>query len=70
MSTSNDGRSAIERLGYRLSAWVERWMPSPFWALPLLAITGIKAREMFGYAIAMLLALVPFLAVVLYVLPY
>jgi short-chain fatty acids transporter len=43
---------------------------NPFWAIPLLAITGIKAREMFGYAIAMLLALVPFLAVVLYALPY
>ncbi len=39
-------------------------------ALPLLAITRIKAREMFGYAIAMLLALTPFLAVVLFVLPY
>ena len=43
---------------------------NPFWALPLLAITGIKAREMFGYAIAMLLALIPFLAVVLFLLPY
>ncbi|MFC4437360.1 MULTISPECIES: short-chain fatty acid transporter [Natrialbaceae] len=43
---------------------------NPFWALPLLAITQIRAREMFGYAIAMLLALVPFLAVVLYFLPY
>ncbi|WP_132057868.1 short-chain fatty acid transporter [Halorussus amylolyticus] len=43
---------------------------NPFWALPLLAITGVKAREMFGYAIAMMLALVPFLAVVLYALPY
>lgn len=43
---------------------------NPFWAIPLLAITRIKAREMFGYAVAMLLALIPFLAVVLYVLPY
>ncbi|WP_247000137.1 short-chain fatty acid transporter [Halosolutus gelatinilyticus] len=43
---------------------------NPFWALPLLAITRIRAREMFGYAIAMLLALIPFLAIVLYVLPY
>jgi short-chain fatty acids transporter len=43
---------------------------NPFWAIPLLAITGIKAREMFGYAIAMLLALIPFLAVVLFLLPY
>ncbi|WP_440766390.1 short-chain fatty acid transporter [Natronorubrum sp. DTA7] len=43
---------------------------NPFWALPLLAITQIKAREMFGYAIAMLLLLIPFLAIVLYVVPY
>ncbi|MFC6719483.1 short-chain fatty acid transporter [Natrialbaceae archaeon GCM10025810] len=43
---------------------------NPFWALPLLAITEIRAREMFGYAIAMLLALIPFLAVVLYLVPY
>ncbi|MFC4543620.1 short-chain fatty acid transporter [Halosolutus amylolyticus] len=43
---------------------------NPFWALPLLAITRIRAREMFGYAIAMLLALIPFLAVALYVVPY
>jgi short-chain fatty acids transporter len=43
---------------------------NPFWALPLLAITNIKAREMFGYAVAMLLLLIPFLAVVLYAVPY
>ncbi|ERG90261.1 MAG: short chain fatty acids transporter [Haloquadratum walsbyi J07HQW1] len=43
---------------------------NPFWALPLLAITGIKAREMFGYAVAMLLLLIPFLTIVLYVVPY
>lgn len=43
---------------------------NPFWALPLLAITRIKAREMFGYAVAMLLLLIPFLAVVLFVVPY
>ncbi|MCD2199480.1 TIGR00366 family protein [Halobacterium sp. KA-4] len=43
---------------------------NPFWALPLLAITGVKAREMFGYAVAMLLLLIPFLAVALYALPY
>ena len=43
---------------------------NPFWAIPLLAITRIKAREMFGYAIVMLLALIPFLAVVLFLLPY
>ena len=32
-------------------------MLQPFWALPLLAITGAKAREIVGYtAIAMLVA--------------
>ncbi|MFP9193365.1 short-chain fatty acid transporter [Natrialbaceae archaeon A-CW1-1] len=43
---------------------------NPFWALPLLAITGIKAREMFGYAIAMLILLTPFLALALVLIPY
>ncbi|WP_339104266.1 TIGR00366 family protein [Haloterrigena salinisoli] len=45
-------------------------LANPFWALPLLAITDIRAREMFGYAVAMLLALIPFLAIALYVIPY
>ncbi len=43
---------------------------NPFWAIPLLAITRIKAREMFGYAVVMLLALIPFLTLVLLLLPY
>jgi len=43
---------------------------NPFWAIPLLAITGLKARDMFGYAITMMLLLIPFLAVSLYLLPY
>lgn len=43
---------------------------NPFWAIPLLAITGLRAREMFGYAITMMLLLIPFLAVALYLLPY
>jgi len=43
---------------------------NPFWAIPLLAITGLRARDMFGYAITMMILLVPFLAVVLYLLPY
>lgn len=42
----------------------------PFWAIPLLAITGLRARDMFGYAITMLLLLIPFLTVILYFLPY
>ena len=43
---------------------------NPFWAIPLLAITGLRARDMFGYAITMMILLIPFLAIVLYVLPY
>lgn len=42
----------------------------PFWALPLLGITGLRARDMFGYAVTMLLLLIPFLAVALIVVPY
>jgi short-chain fatty acids transporter len=43
---------------------------NPFWALPLLAITGLRARDVFGYAIAMMLLLIPFFALALYFLPY
>ena len=43
---------------------------NPFWAIPLLAITGLRARDMFGYAITMMLLLIPFLVTVLYFLPY
>lgn len=43
---------------------------NPFWAIPLLAITGLRAREMFGYGITMMLLLIPFLGLTLYVLPY
>ena len=43
---------------------------NPFWAIPLLAITELRARDMFGYAITMMLLLVPFIAIVLYLLPY
>jgi short-chain fatty acids transporter len=43
---------------------------NPFWAIPLLAITGLRARDMFGYAITMMLLLTPFIAVALYFLPY
>jgi short-chain fatty acids transporter len=43
---------------------------NPFWAIPLLAITGRRARDMFGYAITIMLLLIPFLAAVLYLLPY
>ena len=43
---------------------------NPFWAIPLLAITGLRARDMFGYGITMMILLTPFLALVLYFLPY
>ncbi len=43
---------------------------NPFWAIPLLAITGLKARDMFGYGITMMILLAPFIAVALYFLPY
>lgn len=43
---------------------------NPFWAIPLLAITGLRARDMFGYGITMMILLVPFIAVALYFLPY
>ena len=39
-------------------AWGDQWsnMLQPFWALPLLAITGLKARDIFGYTLAIMLA--------------
>ncbi len=43
---------------------------NPFWAIPLLAITGLKARDMFGYGITMMILLVPFIGAALYLLPY
>jgi len=43
---------------------------NPFWAIPLLAITGLRARDMFGYGITMMILLVPFLATAMYLLPY
>ncbi len=42
----------------------------PFWAIPLLGITGIRARHLFEYAITVMLLLGPVLAVALVVIPY
>jgi short-chain fatty acids transporter len=40
-------------------AWTNLF--NPFWAIPLLAITHVKARDMFGYCIAILiLAFIPY----------
>lgn len=43
---------------------------NPFWALPLLAITQIKARKMMGYAVTMMLLMFPVFVVMLLVVPY
>lgn len=37
----------------------------PFWALPLLAITGVRAREIVGYACVLMVAMAVWLAAVL-----
>jgi short-chain fatty acids transporter len=50
------------------SAWAD--LIQPFWALPLLGITGMRARDIYGYAIMMLLLLFPFLAIGLTIIPY
>jgi short-chain fatty acids transporter len=43
---------------------------TPFWAIPLLGITGTRARDIFGYCIAvMILSMIPF-AVGLTFIPY
>ncbi|MBV0925853.1 TIGR00366 family protein [Halomicroarcula limicola] len=42
----------------------------PFWALPLLAITDMRARDIFGYAIMMLLLMLPFVLIAVIVIPY
>ncbi|MFC6724408.1 short-chain fatty acid transporter [Halobium palmae] len=42
----------------------------PFWALPLLAITDMRARDIFGYAIMMLLLVLPAVLVGVVVVPY
>lgn len=42
----------------------------PFWMIPLLGITGLKAREIFGYALTVLVLLAPILAGLLLLIPY
>jgi len=39
-------------------AYGDQWtnMLQPFWALPLLAITGLQARQLIGYTIPVWLA--------------
>lgn len=49
-------------------AWTN--LLQPFWAIALLGITGMRARDMFGYCITLMFALVPFFAILLTWLPY
>ncbi len=42
----------------------------PFWAIPLLHITGMRARDVFGYTIALMLLIAPIIAVCLTIVPY
>ena len=44
-------------------AWTN--MLQPFWALPLLAITGLKARELIGYTAALMFLVGPVIIVCL-----
>ena len=49
-------------------AWTNLFQP--FWAIALLGITGMRARDMFGYCITLMFAMVPFFAILLTWLPY
>ena len=42
----------------------------PFWALPLLGITGTRARDVFGYTIALMILIFPVAAITLTLIPY
>ncbi|MCB9789119.1 MAG: short-chain fatty acid transporter [Deltaproteobacteria bacterium] len=58
---------SAERLGVPLGkavmafAYGDEWtnMLQPFWALPLLAITGLRARDLIGYTAAVMLLALP-----------
>jgi len=41
-----------------------------FWAIPLLGITKMKARDILGYTLLLMIALAPVIALGLYFLPY
>jgi short-chain fatty acids transporter len=45
-------------------------MFQPFWAIPLLGLTKIRARDILGYTMIVMLVLFPVFAVGLYFLPY
>ena len=45
-------------------------MFQPFWAIPLLGITQMRARDILGYTLILMIVLTPVLAFGLYFLPY
>jgi len=49
-------------------AWTN--LLQPFWAIPLLHITSTKARDVFGYTIALMLLIAPIIALGLTLIPY
>lgn len=46
-------------------AYGDQWtnMLQPFWALPLLSITGLRARDIIGYTAFVMLVSLPIFAV-------
>jgi short-chain fatty acids transporter len=50
-------------------AYGDQWtnMLQPFWALPLLGITGLKARQIIGYTAALMFLVLPFIVICLLV---
>ena len=45
-------------------------MFQPFWAIPLLGLTKVRARDILGYTMIILIVLTPVFAIGLYFLPY
>ncbi len=45
-------------------------MFQPFWAIALLGITGLRARDIMGYCIMLMIVAAPFIALGLYFFPY
>jgi short-chain fatty acids transporter len=45
-------------------------MFQPLWAIPLLGLTKIRARDILGYTMIVMLVLFPMFAIGLYFLPY
>ncbi|NNE09612.1 MAG: short-chain fatty acid transporter [Gemmatimonadetes bacterium] len=50
-------------------AYGDEWtnMLQPFWALPLLGITRVRAQDMIGYTAALMILVLPVIAIVLFV---